>query len=640
MSSLSSTLLIGLVSALGVVASSKSSSNSKTSPTSQSTSGLADIKHVVYFMQENRAFDHYFGTMAGVRGFKDPNVQINSNNLSIWYQPTDSTEAEYLLPFYLGANASYKAGIQCADGGSNDWTENHDSWNWGAMNGWVTNNSEYAWGHYERSDIPTHFAVAEGWSLADMYSEFVIGPTAPNRAAWITGNLNIGSYLGDPETVGGPYIENWSTDGCEYNGAVPYDCYPLTWNTMPENLEAQNISWFVYRDSDSTNDDPMYYFKNYLDSASNGTLAEKGLSYAGFPLFLEQAANGTLPEVSWIIGSFPLSEHPPNTPTSGAWIIEKTIEAITQGPLAKDTVIFISYDETGGWGDHVPPFLSPNGTAGEWTTDPEDLSNYVPAGPGFRVPFFAISPWTRGGYVFTEPSDHASQLMFLEEWAAAKGKNVTLDTITTWHREHLSNLVNMFDFSNPDYSVPTLANVSWPAYSDGAYVATTICQDDNSGYIQPPVPYGQQNETTALWTESGYKPIRGALTEGRYLVFEQEHSGQKYAITKKTGSSEIQFSTISTNYSDREHRFIVHQIGDAFSTLFYIQSMDGEYLNANGKFYSTTAKASEFTITFTAQKGYAIEVDSTYYAVQPNKYEFSKSTTKSYYNIYSVAYDN
>lgn len=80
--------------------------------------------------------------------------------------------------------------------------------------------------------------------------------------------------------------------------------------------------------------------------------------------------------------------------------------------------------------------------------DPETPTDYVPSGPGFRVPFYVVSPWTRGGNVFTEPSDHNSQIMFLEQWAKAIGKEFTSAEMSPWRRSHMSNLVNMFDFSN------------------------------------------------------------------------------------------------------------------------------------------------------------------------------------------------
>jgi phospholipase C len=109
----------------------------------------------------------------------------------------------------------------------------------------------------------------------------------------------------------------------------------------------------------------------------------------------------------------------------------------------------LSYDETGGWGDHVTPYTSPNGTEGEWITDPYNTNfGLVPMGPGFRLPFYVVSPFTRGGNVFTEHADHNSQIMFVEKWLAAKGYNVTTEQMPEWRREHMSDLTKAFDFNN------------------------------------------------------------------------------------------------------------------------------------------------------------------------------------------------
>lgn len=90
---------------------------------------IADIEHVVLFMQENRAFDHYFGTMAGVRGFSDPNVQVN-NGTPVWYQVVNgslSNATDTLLPFYLNyQGGSWEEATQCMEAGDNGWDSNHD----------------------------------------------------------------------------------------------------------------------------------------------------------------------------------------------------------------------------------------------------------------------------------------------------------------------------------------------------------------------------------------------------------------------------------------------------------------------------------------------------------------------------------
>jgi phospholipase C len=104
--------------------------------------------------------------------------------------------------------------------------------------------------------------------------------------------------------------------------------------------------------------------------------------------------------------------------------------------------------ETGGWGDHVAPYHAPYGTPGETMQDPYGLFGEIFTGPGFRLPFYIVSPWTRGGSVFVENADHISQIKFVEEWLATKGKNVTSDQVTPWRRQAMSDLTKAFDFSN------------------------------------------------------------------------------------------------------------------------------------------------------------------------------------------------
>jgi phospholipase C len=81
--------------------------------------------------------------------------------------------------------------------------------------------------------------------------------------------------------------------------------------------------------------------------------------------------------------------------------------------------------------------------------DPLGVFDQVFTGPGFRAPAWIVSPWTRGGRVFTERCDHTSQILFIEEWLKAKGyKNYELETVNPWRRQHMCNFVNAFDFSH------------------------------------------------------------------------------------------------------------------------------------------------------------------------------------------------
>lgn len=201
------------------------------------------------------------------------------------------------------------------------------------------------------------------------------------------------------------------------------------------------------------------------------------MQFVGLEQFYQDAAAGTLPQVSYIIGPAELSEHPPYTPQDGAWLQQKIVDTVTSSPLYNNTVLIISYDETGGWGDHVVPYHSPPGTPDEWIEDPYHEFGEVYTGPGFRLPFYIISPWTRGGNVYTANSDHNSQIKFVEAVFAAKGINVTTPVMDAWRREYMSDLTQAFDFANPDYSIPSIPNASYPSTnSQGQWNGYALCE--------------------------------------------------------------------------------------------------------------------------------------------------------------------
>ena len=135
--------------------------------------------------------------------------------------------------------------------------------------------------------------------------------------------------------------------------------------------------------------------------------------------FEEDCLNGNLPAVSWIFPPATSSEHPSYLPAAGAEFIASKIAAIAQNPdLWNSTVFIIDWDENDGMFDHVPPIVPPAGTPNEFVTleSPGGTpGGGLPVGSGFRVPCLIVSPWTTGGYVYTEPLDHTSCLMFLEQ---------------------------------------------------------------------------------------------------------------------------------------------------------------------------------------------------------------------------------
>jgi phospholipase C len=198
---------------------------------------LKDIKHVVLLMQENRSFDHYFGTMAGVRGFGDERALKLPSGKSVLYQPDPVNPNGYLLPFHLDTRTTSAQKIPST---SHAWAVQHASWNGGAMDNWLPahrkaegEKAPYVMGYHTRADIPFQFALAEAFTICDDYYCSVMGPTWPNRMYWMTGTIDAD---GD---AGGPLIDNKKIRG------------GFRWTTYAERLQKAGVSWKVYQQQDN-----------------------------------------------------------------------------------------------------------------------------------------------------------------------------------------------------------------------------------------------------------------------------------------------------------------------------------------------------------------------------------------------------
>ncbi|RLM00063.1 hypothetical protein CFD26_103529 [Aspergillus turcosus] len=565
---------------------------------------LKDIKHLVFFMQENRAFDHYYGTMAGVRGFADPNTPITKNGLTTFQQPLNPpiNGSSILTPWYINyAGGDYYNATQCMDAGSNSWVAMHGAWSNGDYNNWTHADTLYSMAYFTRKELRTQFDIMDSFTILDMNHQSIMGPTDPNRCMWMTGSVNSPGSPSNPDSDGGAMLDNTVTPGCDITYPVDANCFPFQWKTFPEYLQDAGISWQVYQDLDNFEDNPLAYFEQYLYAANGSALKERGDSYLGLQAFYKAAAEGTLPAVSWIIGAAELSEHPPNRPVDGAWLQQQVVQAVVDSPLYNETVLVISYDEQGGWYDHVPPVVAPKGTPGEWLIDPytsSDPDYYTALGPGPRVPRCIVSAYTRGGNVFTELTDHTSDIMFAEAWAAAQGyEGVYSQEITPWRRATMSNLLNAFDWENPDFTKPNIyqvpkpptlpiqpsdftGNVSTLGSDTGPWAEPALCLSEYPNN-QPAIPFGtaNANQNMSLLVEEGFKRVRGLLSEGRYLVFET--SG--LALTNVDGKV-ADLSAATAAHEDIRQRWIIHAVDSeaAIPTSFYIQSaLDKTYIAAN-----------------------------------------------------------
>ena len=422
---------------------------------------LKDIEHVVLLMQENRSFDHYFGTLAGVRGFDDPGaMQLQGRHAgkSVFQQPDPQNPDGYLLPFHLDTHSTSAQKIPSTNHG---WKVQHEAWNGGRMDNWVSahrkaegDNGPYTMGYYRRADIPFHFALAEAFTVCDAYHCSMLGPTWPNRMYWMTGTI-------DPEgRHGGPMISNQAPPG------------GFTWTTYAERLEAAGVSWKVYQQQDNYGTNVLERFKQFREAAPDTPLRQRGLVRGTANQFEEDARNDRLPAVSWILPTSFQSEHPEFTPAEGAAFIASKIEAIAANPeVWAKTVFILSYDENDGLFDHVAPPVPAPGT-------PHEFVDGTPIGAGFRVPAIIVSPWTAGGWVCSENFDHTSVLRFLELFTGVEEPN-----ISAWRRETFGDMTAAFRFD---------AGVVRPPALPDAQVALVAAREEMGALPKPTLPQANQ----------------------------------------------------------------------------------------------------------------------------------------------------
>ncbi|GAB3981811.1 alkaline phosphatase family protein [Actinoallomurus acanthiterrae] len=377
---------------------------------------LTDIKHVVVLMQENRSFDHYFGTLPGVRGFSDPAAIKLSTGRPVFYQPDSLNPAGYLLPFHLDTRTTNAQAIPST---SHAWKVQHQAWNNGKMDNWLPahrtadgDNGPYVMGHYTRADIPFHFALAESFTICDNYFCSVLGPTWPNRLYLMSGTIDPGG------TLGGPVISN-------------RDATPYRWKTYPEALTEAGVEWRVYQEVDNYGCNVLEYFDAFQNATPDSPLFRNGLRTYEAGRFEYDATHDRLPTVSWIIPTSYQSEHPDYTPAAGADYVASKIDAIASNPdVWRKTLFILNYDENDGLFDHVPPPVPPAGT-------PDEFVLGLPIGGGFRVPCLLVSPWTQGGWVAREPFDHTSTLRLLERLTGVKVPN-----LSAWRRQAFGDLTS------------------------------------------------------------------------------------------------------------------------------------------------------------------------------------------------------
>ncbi|WP_042382698.1 phosphocholine-specific phospholipase C [Streptacidiphilus melanogenes] len=645
---------LGSAAALGAALGLDSLPGTATNAAAATTGTITDVKHVVVLMQENRSFDHYFGTLKGVRGFGDRATIQLSGGYSVFDQPNGSGRQ---YPWQLSATSTWWWGVskeqlaQCDGSLDHSWSTQHSAWNNGKMDNWVSaKNSARTLGFMNRSDIPFHYALADAYTICDAYHCSILSATGPNRTYLWSG------WIDPAGTAGGAAYDGGSESG-------------LKWQTYAEALQNAGVSWKVYQNaSDNFGDNALAYFNQFTSAPSSSPLAQNGMgsvpSTGSTPddiaaAIRNDSLNNTLPQVSWVVSNQLFSEHPDGPPENGAHFVNLVIQALAANPdVFNSTVLFLNYDENDGFFDHVPPPAAPSGTAAEFYSG----SNI---GLGFRVPMIIVSPWTRGGWVDSQVYDHTSVIRFLETWTSAIGKPANCGNISAWRRQVCGDLTGAFDFANPVYGLPSLPDTSATISQATANLQINPAPGTNSMPTQEPgtrparaLPY-QPNAWVdrieydaggqiLLWIDMANQGPQ-ATAYAHYSIYANNYrSGGpwQYTVAPYAGGADgtaTDYFNIGTNYGNGQYdltcvgpnRFLRRFQGNANGA--------GKGCEATTYYASapnTGQQAVWFKMTNTGSSTVTYTITSTNYRTDgPWTYQVAPGATVSdYFN--AVAYDN
>ncbi len=283
-------------------------------PANRATRSLRDVEHIVVLTQENRAFDHYFGVMRGVRGFGDPHPVTLPSGRPVWYQADGATVVPPFRP--APPPGLPDLGLAFIEDLDHNWDPTHQMFNGGNWDQWLPTKTTTCMAHMHRSDLPFHYALADAFTVCDAYHCSTLGPTDPNRYYMWTG------WDGNDGKGGGPVIAN--------------DELGYSWQTYPERLQAAGISWKVYQDIGNGldaagvwgftsnpyignfGDNSLLYFLNYQNAVPGSPLYEGARTGTDvkdggglFDILAADVTRGQLPSVSWIAAPEAFTEHPP-----------------------------------------------------------------------------------------------------------------------------------------------------------------------------------------------------------------------------------------------------------------------------------------------------------------------------------------
>jgi phospholipase C len=403
------------------------------------------IKRVIYVMLENRSFDNVFGRFPGVDGARTGLLLGKERPL-------------VRCPDWLPGDLPHDrvSAIACLNNGAQD---NFGTGEYGAV---------YGYSQFVGPEIPAYWHWASEYAISDHFFASAMGPSYPNHFYFIAGTS--GGTIDNPENIGtaptssGGIFKSWGCDAVgdgvfvftkDAEGQLTKHSPCFNFKTVGEQLSEHGLSWATY----AAPPGQLGYMWNAYNAASGvfhtDLWHEHATKTAGYmdktgrvvdSDLLRDIQAGTLPSVSWVTPRFELSDHPP---VSSGWThnwIRELLNAVMTSDMWDHTAIFLTWDEWGGFYDHVPPPV---------------VDDY---GLGFRVPLLTISPYTPRGLIDTEIGEFSTPLRFIAD-------NWGLPHLTPRIR-NTHNMSHMFEFSKPPRPASPAPKKA-PAYGDPLVFPTT-----------------------------------------------------------------------------------------------------------------------------------------------------------------------
>jgi phospholipase C len=358
--------------------------------------GIHTIKHVVIVMQENRSFDSYFGTFPGADGYPMVNGQIAVSN----YDPATH---RYVTPFHdtsdidYGASHLYRDAVYDIHGGKMDnFIRDFRLHNPVDLPTPPPPGPPDVMGYHDYHEIPNYWAYAQYFGLQDHLFVPVLGWSLPSHLYLVSGWAASSKHPKKPNSFGSDPAQT-AIEAANYEVAG----VPFGWTDLTYLLAKNNVSWRYYTTSSGDLHDPqegdtpsiwnpLPHFQTVRDDHQLGNIVDDAA-------FFQDAGAGTLPAVSWVEGDGAFSEHPPARISDGQAWVTSLVNAVMMGPDWNSTAIFITWDEWGGFYDHVaPPQVDKNGY-------------------GLRVPGLVISPWVKPGIIDHQTLSFDAYLKFIED---------------------------------------------------------------------------------------------------------------------------------------------------------------------------------------------------------------------------------